>query len=149
MTGYLLSCPVCDGERDFDTAAEADAAERAQTKALRARAKRMRSDAVLALCETSVWNRLDALAVSEGGTVTIYPAFPLRDGGMGDWTIRYERRDPDSRSRRARYERTFGEGPSRITALYDLCMKVLDVEADGGPAGPWPTDEQENTGAEG
>ena len=100
MTGYLLSCPVCDGERDFDTAAEADAAERAQTKALRARAKRMRSDAVLALCETSVWNRLDALAVSEGGTVTIYPAFPLRDGGMGDWTIRYERRDPDNRSRR-------------------------------------------------
>ena len=128
MSGYLLRCPVCDNERDFTTKAEADAAERDQTRALRERAKRMRSDAVMALCETHAWDRLDALAVSEGGTVTIYPAFPLRDGGMGDWMIRYERRDGTGVGHRNRYKRTFGEGASRILALYDLCMKVLPIE---------------------
>ena len=127
MSDYLLRCPVCDNERDFATKTEADTAEREQTKALRDRAKRMRSDAVMALCETHVWDRLDALAVSEGGTVTIYPAFPLRDGGMGDWTIRYERLFGRV-GRRNRYLRTYGTGSTRIAALYDLCMKVLPIE---------------------
>ena len=91
--------------------------------------------------ETRVWERLDALAVSEGGMVTIYPAFPLRDGGMGDWTIRYERRDQESRSRRARYLRDFGEGPSRIMALYDLCMKVLPMDDGETPVREMPEAE--------
>jgi len=79
-------------------------------------------------CETDIWTRLETLAMSEGGTFTIFPAYALLDGGWGDWTIRYERRDGYRVGHRARYLRTFGEGPSRVQALMALAMQLLPIE---------------------
>ena len=73
--------------------------------------------------ETQVWERLEALILAESGIVTIYPAYHLRDGGFGPWTFRYEVQT--QHGRRARYKRVYGEGPSRIQALYALAMQLL------------------------
>jgi len=115
----MIHCPKCGEDWSEVAAIRAATKEQAATIAtLRAALP----------CETDIWTRLETLAMSEGGTFTIFPAYALLDGGWGDWTIRYERRDGYRVGHRARYLRTFGEGPSRVQALMALAMQLLPIE---------------------
>lgn len=73
--------------------------------------------------EGTWWERLEPWLVEHRAEFTIYPAYPLAYGDMGPWTARVttQRRA----GRQNRYDRVFGEGPTRKAALRELVFKVL------------------------